>query len=286
MRAVDFFKTPEGVKYLKEFQNEIFVIKYGGAALETSSMKRFFLEDVAEMQKHGLRIILVHGGGKMLSAKMKEENIEVEFVNGIRKTTERIAELALEVFTSINLDICEILKEFDINPLSLSEGKTVGAKLIDPANPDNRVGDAVEIHTGRVDISSLPVISSIGRSVGPPDDTIEQGSLLNINADMLALSTALAIHARKLIFISDVNGIYLNHEDSNTKLSRITESQINDLIESGVLHGGMRLKVEMALKALKNGVRKVHFLDGGIEHSIMKEIFTDEGIGTEIVHDE
>ncbi|MES0488810.1 MAG: acetylglutamate kinase [Leptospirales bacterium] len=286
MRAVDFFKTPEGKKYLAEFQDEIFVIKYGGAALETGSMKRFFLEDVAQMQKHGLRIILVHGGGKMLSAKMKEENIEVEFVNGIRKTTERIAELALEVFTLINIEICEILKEFGINPLSLSEGKTVGAKLIDSENPDNRVGDAVKIDTGRVDISSLPVLSSIGRSVGPPVDTLEEGSLLNINADMLALSTALAIKARKLIFISDVNGIYLDHEDKDTKLSRITESEINNLVEKGVLHGGMRLKVEMALRALKNGVRKVHFLDGRIEHSIMKEIFTDEGIGTEIVHDE
>lgn len=283
MKAADFFKTDEGQKYLKIFQGSTIVVKYGGAALEEKSMMDYFLEDVAQMKQHGINIILVHGGGKMLSEKMKERNLPVVFEKGMRKTTAEAADLAREVFADLNQVICDKLREFGSQPLGLAAGNTVSARLLDPADPENRVGEVASINAGLIDTHLLPVISSIGKSV---DAGIPAGSYLNINADLVAVAVAESVRARKLVFISDVNGIYLDHTRAETKLSHVTEAEIYRLIQDGVLHGGMQLKVEMALKALKSGVDKVHFIDGRIEHSLMYEIFTDKGIGTEIVHNE
>lgn len=286
MRAATFFETSEGQKYLEKFRGEIFVVKYGGAALERESMMDYFLEDIAGMAKRGIRIILVHGGGKFLSAKMKEKNIPVEFENGMRKTTPEVVEIAAEAFAELNARICERLKAFGVAAEGFTHGRLVDAKLHDPSRPENRIGDIVRIHPEVVSPGVLPVISSIGLSVGPPEDVLDQGSLLNINADLMAVRTAVAFHARKTVFISDVNGIYRDINNPASIISHATETEIQSLIEQGILAGGMRLKVEMALEALRGGVKKVHFIDGGLEHSIIREIFTDKGIGTEIVHDE
>ena len=283
MKAADFFQTPEGMKYLNSFLGATIVVKYGGAALEEKSMMDYFLEDVAQMKKHGINIVLVHGGGKMLSEKMKEKNLPVIFEKGMRKTTSVAAELASEVFADLNKLICQKLNEFGCQAQGLVHGNTIKARLLDSQDPENRVGEVVGIDAALINTHMIPVMSSIGRSV---DDQIPPGSYLNINADLLALAVAQSVNARKLIFISDVNGIYLDHTKPDTKLSHVTEQEINELIKHGVLHGGMQLKVEMALKALKSGVSKVHFIDGRIEHSLMYEIFTDKGIGTEIVHNE
>jgi acetylglutamate kinase len=283
MKAADFFKTEEGRKYLNVFQGATIVVKYGGAALEEKSMMDYFLEDVAQMKQHGINIALVHGGGKMLSEKMKEKNLPVVFEKGMRKTTAQAAELASEVFAKLNQQICLKIGEFGSQAQGLVHGNAVSARLMDPLDHENRVGQVVEINAALIDKNCIPVISSIGQSI---DENIPKGSYLNINADLLAVAVAQSVKARKLIFISDVNGIYLDHTRAETKLSHVTENEIYDLIQKGVLHGGMQLKVEMALKALKSGVDKVHFIDGRIEHSLMYEIFTDKGIGTEIVHNE
>lgn len=297
MKAVDFFKEEEGQNYLAKFQGETFVVKYGGAALEEKETMHYFLEDVAEMKKNGINIILVHGGGKMLSRKMQEKNLPVIFENGLRKTTPEVAEIAKEAFAELNAMICEQLEQYGCKTLSLVHGRAVKARLMNPQDPQNRVGEVVSIEAGLIDIHTLPVISSVGQFFGQngsadnesglmkEDEIIPYGSVLNINADLLAVNVAESVKAKKLIFISDVNGIYLDHLRPETKLSHVTESEIMQLIEKGILHGGMKLKVEMALSALKSGVNKVHFIDGSIEHSLMYEIFTEKGIGTEIVHE-
>lgn len=286
MKAIEFFNTQEGKKYLDMFQGETFVLKYGGAALETPEMMGYFLEDVAEMKKHGINIVLVHGGGKRLSARMKEEKLPVTFENGLRQTSPEAAILAQKVFSELNKEVCQKLSEYGCQSTPLDQGRTIAARLIDPEKPHNRVGVVHEVHSDLINTANIPVISSVGCSVGPPVDEIEEGSLLNINADWMAVDVALAIRARKVIFISDVNGIYTDHNDSSTKLSHVTEGEIASLVERGILHGGMELKVNMALQALKGGVNKVHFIDGSIEHSLILEIFTDQGVGTEIVHNE
>ncbi|MDH5721321.1 MAG: acetylglutamate kinase [Spirochaetia bacterium] len=277
MRAAEFFSTEQGKKYLGIFQDKLFVIKYGGAALESPHMMPYFLEDIAEMVRHGIKIVIVHGGGKKLSQRMKEKNLPVIFENGLRKTSHEAAETAAEVFAELNLEICENLKNFNIEPASYSDGSITEGELIDPAFPDNRIGRVTRIRAEKIDTNKLPVISSIGLDA--------ENKYLNINADLVAVEAAKTLHARKIIFISDVNGIYLKPNDPDAKLSHVTESEIKKLIDDNILTGGMKLKIEMALDALKNGVNKVHFIDGRIEHSIMIEIFTDQGIGTEIVHD-
>ncbi|MDH4199769.1 MAG: acetylglutamate kinase [Spirochaetia bacterium] len=283
MKAADFFQIEEGTKYLEIFKGATFVVKYGGAALEETGMMNYFLEDVAEMKKRGINIILVHGGGKMLSEEMKKKNLPVVFENGMRKTSAEAAELAQEVFAQLNKKICQTLAQTGCEALPLSRGKAIRAKLLDSRDTENRIGEVVSIDAGLIDTHYIPVISSIGQSV---DKNIPEGSFLNINADLLAVSVAESVRAKKLIFISDVNGIYLDHTNPDTRLSHVTETRIMELINEGVLHGGMKLKVEMALKALKCGVDKIHFIDGRIQHSLMYEIFTEKGIGTEIVHNE
>lgn len=284
MRASEFFSISEGKKYLSTFKDEIFIIKYGGAALEEADMMDYFLEDVAAMAQHSIKMVIIHGGGKALSKKMKDQNIEVQFEDGMRVTSEKTVTLAKEVFTELNETICNKLKLFGADPISLTNGDTVRAKLIDSKKINNRVGIVHSIDAHKFDLSRLPVLSSIGRSVGEPEDTIQEGSLLNINADLVAVAVAKALKARKIVFISDVNGIYLDPKDSKTQLSHVTKQEIQELIDKKILQGGMKLKVEMALDALASGVNKVHFIDGRIDHSLIKEIFTDEGIGTEIVH--
>ena len=281
MKAADFFQTEEGKKYLGIFREKTFVVKYGGAALEEESMMDYFLEDVAEMKNHGIHIVLVHGGGKLLSQRMKEKNLPVVFENGMRKTTPEAADMAREVFAELNQIICEKLQKFKSPAEGFTHGRAIKAVLMNPEDPENRVGEVAGIDDSILNYEKIPVISSIGKSI---DAKIPEGSYLNINADLVALALAQAIGASKLIFISDVNGIYLDHKNPETKINHITEQEIRDLIGRGVLHGGMQLKVEMALQALKSGVGKVHFLDGRIQHSMMYEIFTEKGIGTEIVH--
>lgn len=286
MKALQFFKTPEGEKYLKEFHNEIFVIKYGGAALEDPSMMDYFLEDVAAMKSHGIQVVLIHGGGKALTQKMEERDLEVKFVEGIRQTSPQAVKLAQEVFAQINHTICQRLNELGCQTQPLTHGRSVIASLIDPTRPENRVGKVEQILSDLIDTPHIPVLSSIGQSIGAPKDPLEKGELLNINADTLAIHVASALKARKIIYISDIDGIYIDINDPSTKLSHVTEREIEELIDKGVIHGGMQLKIRTALEGLKKGVRKVHFINGSVEHSLMIEIFTDRGIGTEIVHDE
>ncbi len=285
MKAIDFFRTDEGKKYLKEFQGELFVVKYGGAALEQETMMDYFLEDVAAMKAHGIGIVLVHGGGKALTQEMNKRGLKVEFIDGIRQTSPEAVDLAHDVFGEINTLICQKLEKLGCQTKQLTHGNSVMAVLDNPQNPQNRVGQVKSVVSELIDTPAIPVISSLGRSMGPPHDKLAKGELLNINADHLAVHVAQSLKARKIIFISDINGIYLDIDDPSSKLSHVTETQIKELIEKGILHGGMKLKVMTALEGLKSGVKKVHFIDGSLEHSLIIEIFTDQGIGTEIVHD-
>ena len=269
----------ESLKYIQQFKNQLFIIKYGGAALESEDMMPHFLSNIADLHKKGIYIILIHGGGKRLSQKMKLKNIPVEFKNGLRVTSQETVLLAAEAFSELNQIICENLTKYNITTVSYKNGDYFYAPLIDSATPLNRVGGELsKIELPIPSNNELNVISSIAKE----NNTNE---LLNINADQMAVDIAIHFKAKKVIFISDVNGIYLDINKPETKLDHVSESEIFKLIEKGILHGGMQLKVEMALKALKGGVEKAHFIDGSIQNSLLKEIFTDEGIGTEIVHD-
>ena len=273
------FLDSESQKYIQQFKSQLFVIKYGGAALESEHTMPHFLSNIAQIHKEGIRIILIHGGGKHLSYKMKERNMPVNFKNGLRVTSRETAILADEAFSELNDIICKELHKYDVKTKSYKHGQHFKSPLLDIDDKENRVGSHLShINMEDPNLTTISVVSSI---VQEEDDN----TLLNINADQVAVDLAVHFKAQKVIFISDVNGIYTDINKPETKLDHVTEKDIHLLIEKGILHGGMQLKVEMALKALKGGVNKAHFIDGSIENSLLKEIFTDKGIGTEIVHE-
>ena len=287
----DGLDPQEAEKYYQRFHNKIFVIKYGGSALESSELMRHFLKSVAKLHHKGIFIVLVHGGGPMLSRKMKEYNIPVEFKNGLRVSSRETVLLAEKVFSEINQKICTHLNEISCKTQPFTHGSCISAELIDPKNEDNRVGRITNIQSSSFDLQKIPVVSSLGTltdSLGnvSAGNVSAQDRLLNLNADHLAVSLSHYIRARKLIYISDVNGIYANSNNPASKIDHITESEIERLMGQGVLHGGMQLKVRAALEALKGGVNKVHFIDGTIRNSLLYEVLTDKGMGTEIVHDQ
>jgi len=283
LKLEEFFLTEEGQKYLKKFKSDIFIVKYGGAALEDKENMRHFLEDISQMFSHGIKIILVHGGGKYLSEKMKAANIPVEFENGMRKTTVEAVKIATDAFAELNEEICNYIEYYGVKTQSITHGKYIWGNLIDNKRKENRVGIINKIDIDKINLNCIPVISSIAKSSG--EQNIVKGSYLNINADHLAVEMAKAIQSRKIIFISNVNGIYLDENDPKSKIDHVTKKEIHNLIDKKILTGGMKLKIEMSMKALDNGVKKVHFIDGRIKHSIIQEIFTDQGLGTEIVRE-
>ncbi len=276
----------EAEKYYHRFQNKIFLIKYGGSALKFDELMTHFLESVARLHHRQIKVVLVHGGGPTLSQKMKEHNIQVKFKDGLRVSTKKTISLAIKVFSEINQKICQSLQEFSCDTQSFSQGECISATLLNSKDPDNRVGLVKNIKTQYLDLQKIPVISSLGEMIDSEAHGIDEDRLLNLNADQLAVSLSHHLQVRKLIYISDVNGIYRKNSDPSSKIDHITESEIRELVKNGILHGGMKLKVETALEALKLGVNKVHFIDGTIQNSLLYEILTDQGFGTEIVHDQ
>tara|TARA_R100000789_G_scaffold100336_1_gene109873 strand:+ start:2123 stop:3394 length:1272 start_codon:yes stop_codon:yes gene_type:complete len=278
----------EALSWIREFRDRHVVIKLGGSALEEEESVRSFLTDVIFMETVGMRPILVHGGGKAISQAVKEEGITPQFVRGRRYTDERTLEIAARVLAG---DICEQLvgeiqsqggRAIGLN--HLTQSVLIGEKLQmndEEGEPIDlgEVGHVVGIHrdvllaTCRSD--TIPVLPSIALD--------KDNRKLNVNADTAAAAVAKFIHAEKLIFVSDVPGIFLNRDDPTTLQSHLNATRCRELIASGVIDSGMVPKVEAALEALQAGVKKVHLVDARIPHSLMLEIYSNQGIGTEIV---
>ncbi len=278
----------EAMSWIRQFRDRHVVIKLGGSALEEEASVRSFLTDVIFMETVGMKPILVHGGGKAISKAMAEAGIEPHFVRGRRYTDEQTLEIAAKVLAG---EICEQL----VDEILSQGGRAVGLNhLTQPVligeqlkldNPDGepldlgRVGQVVGIErdvllaTCRSD--TIPVLPSIALD--------REGKKLNVNADTAAAAVAKYIHAEKLVFVSDVPGIFLDRNDPSTLQSHLTADQCRKLIAEGVIDSGMVPKVEAALEALKSGVKKVHLVDARIPHSLMLEIYSNRGIGTEIV---
>jgi len=280
---IEFLKSSETKYYIDKFKNTTFVVKYGGAALEDKNLMQYFLRDIAAIYKSGIKLILVHGGGKLLSQFMREVNLPVKFEDGMRVTTKETIPIAIKAFNTLNKQICNFLQSLNIPAMSLS-GESSGlvnaeALFISDNNLEinNFVGKVKKINhdiLGNLE-KHIPIITSLG--IG------DDGNIYNINADLVASKIASSLRVEKIIFISDVNGIYLDAEEPATHISHITPDEVNKLIANEKLKGGMKLKIELSLDALKNGVNKVHFINGKLDHSLLKEIFTHHGIGTEIV---
>jgi acetylglutamate kinase len=276
----------EAMPYIRMLRGKAVVIKFGGSAMENTVNSRSVLADIAFMECAGIRPVVVHGGGKAISRKMLEAGIQPRFVNGLRVTDKETVKLVEEVLNhEVNVEIVEELVADGAKATGLhGPGILRAEKALPPGKGDVDLGFVGRI-TG-VDANPImaclqadiiPVITPLGRGA--------DGQVYNINADDSATAIAMAINAYKLVFLSDVPGVLSDPQKPDSVISSLTKKEIEALIKDGTIHAGMVPKIQGALSAITAGVKKVHIIDGHILHSLLLEIFTDKGIGTEIIND-
>ena len=277
----------EALPYIQKFRNEIVVIKFGGSAMEDKDLIKQTMRDIVFMECVGMKPVVVHGGGKAISAKLNELSIETKFINGLRYTCEETIKVVDEVLHDVvNADLINAVQEAGGKGRQLSGKKFLTAEKVTTKCMESGkeldlgfVGNIVNVETTQImealEKDTLPVI--------PPLAIDGEGNTYNINADIAACQIAKALKARKLVFLSDVPGILRDQKDENSVISTITVDEVDDLIKRNIISGGMAPKIKSAEEALLAGTNKVHIIDARIKHSLMLEIFTDKGIGTEIV---
>ena len=278
----------EALGWIRRFRGRHVVIKFGGSALEDKDAVRSFLTDVIFMETVGMKPILVHGGGKDISRAMNEAGIEPRFVQGRRYTDEKTLEIVSHVLAEeLAQSLVEEIRRQGGTATTLSyvtQNVLIGERLM-LGGPDGEpvdlgcVGEVVNIDREVLErttaASTIPVIPSIALD--------RKGRKLNVNADTAAAAIARLIGAEKLVFLSDVPGIVLDRKNAETLVSHLDAARCRALIADGTIDAGMVPKVEAALEALEAGVGKVHVVDGRMPHSVLLEIYSDRGVGTEIV---
>ncbi len=277
----------EALPYIQEFRGHTFVIKYGGAAMEDDEIVEKFLRDVVFLEAVGINPVLVHGGGKAITSRMREAGLKAQFVNGLRVTDETAIKIVEETLDGeINPAIVRTIQDFGGRATGLSGKAVFIARRLPPQTTEEGatidigfVGEAAGMNTDKIRLALkkeiVPVISPIGAT--------EEGIVLNINADVAAAALAAELQATKLIFVSDVPGIMRDPDNKNSLIPSLTAEQTESLIKQKVIAGGMIPKVQSAAAALRKGVQKTHLIGGSIQHGLLLEIFTNAGIGSEIV---
>ena len=268
----------EALPYIQTYESKTFVIKYGGAAMRDEHLKVSFAQDVTILRKIGINIIIVHGGGKDITDLASALNISTRFVDGQRYTDEKMVEVVLMVLAG------KLNKEI-VNLINTNGGNAVGLCGMDNGLLKARritekdlglVGNVNFVNTGFLNLllsnGMMPVVAPL--AVG------EDNKILNINADLAAGAIATALKAEKLVYLSDIEGVLVDKK----LVSSLMHAESESLIERGAIHSGMIPKVRSAFATLDAGVNKVHIIDGRIKHSLLLEIFTDEGVGTQMIH--
>ena len=273
----------EALPYFQAFDEKFVVVKLGGNAMNESSVSDDTLQDIVFMEQIGIRPILVHGGGPYISERMKSKNVGTQFIDGLRVTDAETLKVVDEVFVEINREICSTIKAKGGHAQSLHGAKNdilFAKKKVFSDKPEldlGFVGDIVRVDARKiVELASrgiVPVISPLARD--------EFGQFYNANADTAAAKIAEEIKAEKLVFMSNIPGLMRNPADPESLFSSLTVPEIKDLIGQGVIQGGMLPKVEAAMHTLSCGVKKVHIIDGRKHHSLLLEIFTNQGVGTQ-----
>ena len=278
----------EALPYIQQYRGKTVVIKYGGSAMEDEHIVERMLRDVVFLEAVGINPVVIHGGGKAITLKMRDAGLKAQFVNGLRVTNEAAIRIVEEVLDKeINPKIVATLNGFGGKAVGISGKDVIKAEKLPPQVEGKAaavdlgfVGEAVGMDLKKVQKAladeTTPVISPIAQD--------ESGAALNVNADIAAGAIAGALKAAKLIYLSDVLGIMRDPREKDSLIPSITSEMIETLIEDEVIEGGMIPKVRSAVEALANGVGKVHLIDGRIPHSILLEIFTNSGVGTEITN--
>ena len=283
----------EALPYIQRFKGKTFVVKFSGKVTEDQRRLFSLAEELALLHQVGIRVCVIHGGGKQLTDLAEKLGVEQTIIEGRRVTDDETLEMAKMIFAGkINTDILAALRHRGVEAVGLSgvDGNIVHAerrppkKVVDRATGESakvdfgHVGDIVEIDvrllTVLLDHGYLPVISSLGADA--------EGKVFNINADTIASEIAVQLQAEKLVLLSDVDGIYLRAGDPETKLSRLTATEAEELVKSGSASGGMIPKLQSIIELLNRGVKSAHIINGNSRNTLLAEVFTDEGTGTMI----
>ena len=282
----DFIKKAgvlvEAIPYIHEFRRKVFVIKYGGSILEDEKIRKSVLEDIVFLSFVGIRTILVHGGGPHISSKLKEIGITPKFHDGIRVTDKKTLEVVLEELEKLNKRIVDEIKEYkgDVTRLVGHENiihveqKKSDADLGYVGTITKVDKEAIETHLRK---GHITVVSPLGISADKQPH--------NVNADEVASAIATTFKAEKLVLLTNVPGVMLSENDPDTLISTLKVNEVKQLIEKGIIKGGMIPKVNSCLETLAGGVHKTHIVDARLKHALLLEIFTNQGIGTQIVSD-
>ena len=277
----------EALPFIQRFRGQTFVIKYGGSAMEDEHLVERTLRDVVLLEAVGIKPVLVHGGGKVITSRMREAGIKAKFVNGMRVTDAASMAIVEDTLDQvINPMIVKQIVAFNGKAHGLSGKEVIQAsRSVVSAKEKGQpvdlglVGEVTGVRLGQVESwlaqGAIPVISPLGLE--------ENGTVLNINADVAAGAVAAGLRAAKLIYISDVRGIMRNQSQVDSLIPSVDRASIARLIKDEIIEGGMIPKVESAVSALGNGVAAAHLIDGRVAHSLLLEVFTDSGIGTEIL---
>jgi len=278
----------EALPYIQDFRGSIFVVKYGGSFMDDPdpTMRQRVATDIAFLAAVGINVVVVHGGGKAISRAMEGSGLKANFINGLRVTDEATIAIVKKTLDEVvNRDVCNILTSVRANPKGMAgDSVLVCEKLTvdDDGKPVDLgfVGDVTEVKVKMIkkEIADgfMPVISPVAEGL--------DGKPYNVNADVAAGRVASALRARRLVYMSDVPGLLEDYKNPDTLISTVKISDVEGLKKRGVIDKGMRPKVQSAVRALEEGVQRVHFIDGRMPHSLLLEIFTDKGVGTEIVH--
>ncbi|MCP4251951.1 MAG: acetylglutamate kinase [Candidatus Scalindua sp.] len=279
----------EALPYIQSFKDKIVVVKFGGSAMVDKDTFQSVLQDMVFMKSIGMRPVIVHGGGPFISSEMEKRGKKPLFVNGYRVTDKETLEIAIDVLTNqIGKRIVDQIEEMGAKGVCVRNGDDSpikGRKLISESDDGSSaedlgyVGEITEIEydsfVSLFENGQIPIVSPIAKGTDGED--------YNVNADNVASFVAGALKAEKLVFISNTHGISTDPSDPESFTSTLHEDEVNKLIKSGVISGGMLPKANACISAMRVGVKKAHIIDGHIPHSLLLEIFTDKGIGTQII---
>ena len=275
----------EAMGYIRQFREKIVVVKLGGSILDDIELQKKLLADVAFMATVGMHPVIVHGGGKAISRAMEKAGIEPVWVQGRRYTDKHTLTIVEHtLINSVNKPMCDTLKDLGFDAMGLHSmsscvlsGATIklqgeGGRKLDLG----MVGEVTAINGELIrtlcKAGTIPIVAPIAMNNG--------GSKLNINADSVAGKLAAELQAEKLVVVSDTHGIMMDIKKPESRISKATEAQVKDMIDDGTITAGMQPKVESCITALDGGVKRTHIIDGRIEHALLLEIYTDQGVGT------
>ncbi len=272
----------EALPYIQRFNRKIIVVKYGGSAMVDEQLKKNVIQDVVLLKLVGFKPIIVHGGGKEISRWVGKVGKEPQFINGLRVTDGETMELAEMVLNKVNKELVSMVESLGVRAVGVS-GKDGNLLKVEKKYSNGQdigfVGNITEVNpkilSDLLEKDFLPIVCPVGMD--------ENFQTYNINADDAACAIAKEMHAEKLAFLTDIEGVYRDPQDPSTLISKLFVKEARDLIDSGNVGGGMIPKLQNCVDAIEGGVSRVHILDGRIKHCLLLEIFTDKGIGTAIL---